>query len=488
VLFWLWPARQARSDNFVIYLPNAHRLMPIQIVDNTRYLPLIKVLNLVGTATSLEEKRGSLRVGVGDDRLELRDGNKKLKLNRHDISLSSPVRVEGGEWLVPLDFLDSVLPRLTTETVRYRAGDERLFLGDVKPLTFSAHLNPSANGDRLSVLFTAPVTVKTASTNGQWVIFLGDEALMPLEQEMKFQSRFISSMRFDDQDGAPKLIITPAGATLNFYPSLADGGKTLQVDVTQAAAPPAQTAAAPPSSTGAPAAAPPPAGSAQPAAASNVPPAPASAPAPAPPPLPVVVLDPGHGGADAGGHSSDGVTERDLMAALAERVRSALTSTGKVRVVLTRTGSSDPNLDDRDSLTNMAHPVAFVTLHAGDLGGASPAIAVYTYQAPSAPGLSAAPRTFFVPWDEAQQAQLTRSRDFAGLVAQQFGHVQGLEVRGPTAAPVRQLRSVDAPALALELGTLAPRQEAAALTAASFQDQLANAIAQAVLALTQGAS
>jgi N-acetylmuramoyl-L-alanine amidase len=93
-----------------------------------------------------------------------------------------------------------------------------------------------------------------------------------------------------------------------------------------------------------------------------------------------------------------------------------------------------------------------------------------------------------VPWDEAQRAHLTRSRDFAGLVAQQFGHVQGLEVRGPTAAPVRQLRSVDAPALALELGTLAPRQEAAALTAASFQDQLANAIAQAVLALTQGAS
>lgn len=492
---WLWPARRVRGDNLVVYLANARQLVPIQMVDNVRYLPLVRVLNLVGTASVLEEKRGALKIAVGDDRLELHDGNDKLKLDKHDIRLSNPVRVENSQWLVPLDFLDSVLPRLTTENIRYRAGDERIFLGNVNPLTFSAHLNPIANGDRLDVQFTSPVNVKTASTNGQWVIFLGDKALMPLESQMKFQSRFISGMRFDDQDGVPKLIISPTEANLNFEPSLADGGKTLQMDITQAAAPPAQTSAGTPKTSppgaAAGATAEQPAANAAPAGTTaNAAPSQGAAPAVAAgaPLLPVVVIDAGHGGPDAGGHSSDGVTERDLVAALAARAQAALTATGKVRVVLTRTGSSDPTVDERDAVANAARPVAFVTLHAGDLGGASPAVAVYTYQAPSPPASLLAARSLFVPWDEAQQPHLTRSRDLANSLAQQFGHVQNLDVRSPAAAPVRQLRSVDAPAVALELGTLAPRQAAAALTAAAFQDQLANAIAQAVVALAQGAS
>jgi N-acetylmuramoyl-L-alanine amidase len=498
VLGWFWPVRRAQGDNFVFYLPSARQLVPIQVLDNTRYLPLVKVLSLVGTVSSLGEKRESLKLGVGEDRLELHAGNRKVKLNKHDIQLSSPVRVVGGEWFVPLDFLYSVLPHLTSETIRYREGDERMFLGNVNPLTFSARLSPLANGDRLALQFTAPVTVQTASTNGQWVIFLGDKALMPLEPEMKFQSHYISSMRFDDQDGVPKLIIAPTGAMLNLYPSVSDGGKTLQLDVTQPAAPATQatTGTPKPSPAGTAASraplalAPTPAGGGQPAAASNAAPISAAAPTAAlsAPPLPVVVLDAGHGGADAGGHSLDGVTERDLVAALAERTQAALTSTGKVRVVLTRTGPSDPTVDERDAVANLAHPVAFLTLHAGDLGGSSPAIALYTYQAPSAPLPLRTPNAFFVPWGEAQQGHLTRSRDFAGLLAQQFGELQNVEVRGPMAVPVRQLRSVDAPAVALELGTLGPRQDAASLNAAPFQDQVANAVARAVLALARGTS
>lgn len=502
-VFWVWPARSVRGDNFVVYLPNAHQLVPIQIVDNTRYLPLVKLLSLVGTVSVLEERRETLKVSVNDDRLELRDGNNKIKVNRHDVKLPKPVHVQNGEWLVPLDFLDSVLPRLTTESIRYRAGDERLFLGNVNPLTFAAHLSPIANGDRLDVQFTAPVTVRTASTNGQWVIFLGNKALMPLEQRMKFQSRFISDMRFDDQDGVPKLIVTPTGGNLNFNPTLADGGKTLQMDITQAAAPTVQATSGSPkpqAAGAAPAGAQAPAGpagpggkvqaGAAPAGPSNATQAAAASPAAAPaaPALPVVVIDPGHGGPDAGGHSSDGVTERDLMTSLAARAQAALAGTGKIRVVLTRTGSGDPTVDERDSLANLARPVVFLSLHAGDLGDASPAVAVYTYEASSPPAPDITPRGLFVPWDEAQQAHLARSRDLADALVQQLGHVQNLDVKGPEAAPVRQLRSVDAPAVALELGTLAPRHPAADLEAASFQGQIAHAITEAVLALVQGAS
>lgn len=498
VLLWLWPARRLRSDNFVFYLPSTRQLLPVQTLDNIRYLPVLKVLNLVGTVSDVQQKRHSLKVSIGANELELHEGERKLKLNRHDMEMESAVRVENGEWMIPLDFLYSVLPRLTSQTLAYRAGDERMFIGDVRPLTFATRLTPIANGSRLTVQFSEPVTVQTASTNGQWVIFLGDKALQPLEPQMQFKDHDISGLKFDDQDGVPKLIITPAAANLNFYPSVADGGRTFQADVTQPAQPahsaqsaqpakPSQTAPGappqPPAGVGAPAAPAQPAASAANAAGTAL--APAAA---VPPPLPAVVLDAGHGGSDPGAHSRDGVTERDLVAALVDRVRGSLVSTGKVRVILTREGSNDPTADERDVMTNLARPVAFVTFHAGDLGGATPAAEVYTYYAPSAPASSAAPAVFFVAWNQAQQAHLTRSRDFAALLTQQLGQIAGLTIRSPDAAPVRQLRSIDAPAVAVELGTLAPSQDASTLTSGAFQDQVAKAVAVAVTALVQGTS
>ena len=495
LLLFLWPTRSARSDNFVFYLPGTHQLVPIQILDRTRYVPLLKVLGLVGTVNNVEEKRHNLKVWMGSsDRLDLHEGDRKLKLNREDFRLENPVRLSGTEWMVPLDFLYLVLPRLTSQPLQYRSGEERIFIGDLRPVTFSTNVTSVPNGARLTLQFSGPVTTQTASTNGQYVIFLGDQALQPLEAQMQFQNRFVTGVRFDDQDGVPKLIITPGAPGLNFYPSTSGEGRVFQADITQPA--PAETAQATapgtspapgapnPASTPAAAAA---AGQANaPGTSAAAPPQPAPLPPPAP--LPVVVLDAGHGGEDAGARSRDGVSERDLVASLVDLVRGALASTGKFRTVLTRTGSADPTPDERDVMTNLARPAAFLTFHAGDLGGSTPAIEVYTYQAPSSPAPSGPQRILFVPWTEAQQAHLVRSHDLAGLLVQQFGRVEGLETRNPDEAPERQLRSIDAPAVAVELGTLAAGGDAGALVSASLQNQIAAAVARAVSALVEGAS
>jgi N-acetylmuramoyl-L-alanine amidase len=489
LVLWLWPARSARSDNFVFYLPGSRQLLPVQTLDRTRYLPLLKVLNLIGTVSNVEEKKHNIKVWMSSsDRLDLHDGDRKLKLNREDIRLQDPVRLSGEEWMVPLDFLDSVLPRLTSQRLQYRAGDERIFIGDLKPLTFSANVGPVPNGARLTLQFSDPVTTQTASTNGQYVIFLGDRALEPVEARIQFQNQYVTGIRFDDQDGVPKLIVTPGAPGLNFYPSTSGEGRVFQADITQPA--PAQTAqVAPPASAPGQRVPSPGPGSAPTAQGqSSATETAAAAPPPAPPPLPVVVLDAGHGGEDAGARSRDGISERDLVASLVDLARAALSSTGKFRVVSTRTGSSDPTPDERDAMANLARPVAFLTFHAGDLGGSTAAVEVYTYQAPSAAAPSESPRILFVPWSEAQQAHLVRSHDLASLLVQQFGHIEGLDARNPDEAPERQLRSIDAPAVAVELGTLDPTQDAGVLASASLQNQIANAVAQAVTALAQGAS
>ena len=494
---WLWPPRPLRSDNFVFYLPNARNVVPLQTIDGIRYVPLIKVLNLVGTVSDLEGKRRSIKVWVGSDQLELRENEKKLRVDKQSVEIANPVRIADGQWFVPLDFLSSVLPRLTRQPLQYRAGDERMFIGDVNPLTFSASVSPIPNGSQLTVQFSSPVAVQTASTNGQWVIFLGDKALQPLESQFHFDSHYVSGMTFDDQDGVPKLILTPGSAGLNFYPSVSGGGRVFQANVTESATQQAQATPAPGAKSAAGSAAAGAANQAQPGATAGTPAqpgenapatgaAPAAAAPPPPPPLPVIVLDAGHGGSDAGSHSRDGVTERDLVAGVVDRVRTALAQGNKFRVVLTRTGSGDPTPDEREVMANLARPAAFLSFHAGDLGGVSPIAAVYTYRAPLQPAASLSPGALLVPWDQAQQGHLSASRNLAGLLIQQLAQVPKLATRNPDDAPVRQLRSVDAPAVAIELGTLAPRQDAGAVASGTFGDQVAAAVTKALAVFSLG--
>jgi len=86
----------------------------------------------------------------------------------------------------------------------------------------------------------------------------------------------------------------------------------------------------------------------------------------------------------------------------------------------------------------------------------------------------------FVPWSWVQQIHLNRSRQLATLIEQRLAQIQGLDAKGPIEAPVRQLRSVDAPAVAIEIGTLSPSADAQGLTDARFQAQLGDAVAQAL--------
>jgi len=477
---FFWPPRTLRSDNFVFYFPNSRRIIPLEIIENNKYLPLLQILNLVGKLNGLQEKHNTLEVGYGNIQIELREGDPTIRIAKETIRLSAPIRVSDGKWMVPTDFLTNVVPKLSNQAVEYQLGTNRIFFGDVKPGSFTLRLEQVSNGARLTFQFTDKVTVQTASVNGKWVLFLGDHPIEPLEQSFHFQNPYVADVSFEDQDGQPKVVITPSVTGLNFYPELAEGGKVLLADVLK---PPSAVPQAPPPSGPAPTTASAPATSAPPPAVTEE--APATQPGP---PLPVIALDAGHGGDDAGGRSRDGVTEKDLVAQLVVRVRSALLATGKYRIVSTRPGDANPTFEQRAEAVNVAGAVYFLTFHGGDLGGSSPRIAVYTYQPPQLPlplpGGGA--RLSFVAWNHVQEAHLEQSLQLAQALQQQFAQIPGIIADTPTGAPVRTLRSANAPAVAIEIGSLTPDSDAGPLTDPTFQLQLSAAVAKVFAALQGG--
>ncbi len=467
----LWPARVVRSDNFVLYMPNAHHVLPITAIHTKKYLPLLQVLNLVGKVNGLAEKKNSLKVWFGSNELEFHQKDPKVRIAKNVVELKDPVLVENGQWMVPVDFLISTLTQITHQQVGFQMGSNRIFIGDVRPNSFTVRLDRLSNGARVAVQFADKVNVRTVASNGKWVMFLGERPVEPIEQAFHFQDSYVSELRFDDQDGVPKLVLTPAAGGLNFYPVLAEGGKVLLADVIK---PPAivaeQTRPTEPLSQA-------------PTPVPVLPPAPAAGETPAAPPgppLPAVVLDAGHGGSDVGSRSRDGVMEKDLVAQLVARARTSLFSTKKFRIVLTRVGDVNQTFDQREVAANLARPAFFLTFHAGNLGAGSRRVAVFAYE-PSSRSEGAAnpePRALFIPWMNAQVSHLERSWQVAQALQQNFAKISGITTDKSWRAPVRTLRSVDAPAVAVEIGSLSPEIEAGPLTSPEFQQQIAGVIAQ----------
>lgn len=186
-----------------------------------------------------------------------------------------------------------------------------------------------------------------------------------------------------------------------------------------------------------------------------------------------IVVDPAHGGADSGARGPSGVNEKDLVLTLGRTLRAQLAQQG-YRVVMTRDGDSDPTYDERASIVNAIRDAIFITLHVSSTG---PPVTARTYyyqffspfafsaagsqSTPSANAVSApaqapssAPSSL-VAWREAQRPLLGVSHRLADAlqmqIAQQFSGSQGMA----DAAAVRELRSVAAPAVAVEVSSVA---------------------------------
>jgi N-acetylmuramoyl-L-alanine amidase len=169
--------------------------------------------------------------------------------------------------------------------------------------------------------------------------------------------------------------------------------------------------------------------------------------------LAIVVLDPAHGGADSGARGSGGITESDVVLSFARLVRISLEAQG-LRVILTRQANDDPSFDDRSRMANAQREDVFITLHVSSTGQPG-TVRVYSMPQMALPQNTAlAPRSGLLPWDRAQFKFMDQSRRLAELIQIQMAQRFRGSSETPFEAPVRQLRTVGAPAVAIEISSV----------------------------------
>ena len=203
--------------------------------------------------------------------------------------------------------------------------------------------------------------------------------------------------------------------------------------------------------------------------------------------MPVVAIDPGHGGTDTGAKGPNNTLEKTVTLNLAHILVQQLEA--RYRVVLTRNGDYGLDHSGRTAVANHAKADIFISLHTGSsfiqsINGS----AVFFYQpflesALSTENQAATPLQDNGPavsWGMIQAKYRVTSERLAGQIQSRLSPLwqpQDIKVLG---APLLVLEGADMPAVAIEIGNLLNATAEKALGDPGFLSRIAEAIMGAI--------
>jgi N-acetylmuramoyl-L-alanine amidase len=442
---------QPTPPQLAVFSPQSTYSVPLLDVKGQPYLGLIDLLEPLGTVESkLNGKKLKLHFnspGGRQQELEFQDGKDTGKVRGDKFKLPGNFVLQNGRGYVPLSAVTQLLPKLGLQPVDYRSASQRLFIGNVAE-RFSAELK-KGTPSRLLLGFAAPVNPTVATEPGKVRLTFKRDPVVASTDRVQYDDEVITGTTYSEHDGVAVLEIT---GSVPLMANFADGGKT--IIVTAAPGPATQAVQKLPVEV--------------PQGATVLP-----QPLPAPPQRPsfLVLIDPGHGGADIGAAITPQLAEKDVVLALARRVQHELGARG-IASSLLRNGDYAIGLDQRAISINAARPALYVSLHAANTGTG---VHVFTALLPAENSAAGE----FLPWDSAQAAFTDLSGSVAGSIA---AELESRKLPNSTLpAPLRPVNNVAAPAVAIEIAP--PGKDVAEIASVSYQGQVAQSIAAGVQAV-----
>ena len=426
-----------------------------------------------------EESLGTLTVSYKGKTILLTPDQPLVSIGGRLVSLpASPTR-SGRRWVVPLEFIGRALALVYDQRLDLRTASRLVVVGDVRVPRVTIRVEGS-DPARLVVEAT-PRTTSTVSQdyNALAVKFDADalDAGIPAVQPQGLVQAFH--------------IVQPATLAIDLGPRFTGFRASTQTSETMARLTidvmSAQTETQP---------------AALPAPSPTV-----TAPAPAqiPPPtdagagftIRTIAIDPGHGGEDTGGKGAGGTREKDLVIAVARRVKTAVESRMGIRVLLTRDDDNNLAPDNRAAIANNNKAELLISLHANGsfqrtAAGAAILYAAFDHEAEQAAHASLGSERLpmfgggvrdidLVVWDLAQIRHVGRSGQLAQILADQFRDHVPLGLHPVDRAPLRVLESANMPAVLIELGYLSNEEQERQMAGAAFQNAVVQAIYDGVL-------
>ena len=203
--------------------------------------------------------------------------------------------------------------------------------------------------------------------------------------------------------------------------------------------------------------------------------------------LPVVVIDPGHGGNDSGAQGQDGTSEKTVTLNLARLIADQLKT--RCQVVLTRSDDYRLDISERTAVANQSRGDLFISLHTGasfsrSISGST----IYYYRQFIESALTAEPRepksltdsSQPLSWNQIQMKYRITSERLAKFMQNQINDALQKPDTRVQGAPLLVLEGADMPAVVIEIGNLSNPREEKALRDPEFLAGFARAVASGV--------
>lgn len=456
----------------------ARRPVPTIVLSGQELIALDDIASLFQVTFTEDALTGGVTLSYRGRTIVASVDQPMASVNGRVVSLPSPLVRVGRRWFVPVEFMPRALGPIYDQRIDLRRTSRLLIVGDVVVPRVTARIDAVGPPTRVIVEISpaAPVAA-AADPNGRVIARVEADALdlgLPPSG-----GGLVEQIRAGDQPNTIAMVLAGTAGTARINSATADNITRITVDIPAAGAPAGDISAAPPA-----------------------PPPPAAPPAEALPLTPrpafrTVVLDPGHGGEDAGVRGTDGVEEKQLTLDIARRVRQRLESRLGVRVILTRDDDRGPGLDERAAAANNSKADLFLSLHAnGALAPTMSGAEVFHLRlddegeearrdvAESAvlPVLGGGRRTIdVIRWDLAQAAHVESSAVFASMLEEELRRRVPMSPRPMQQAPMRVLASANMPAALVELAYLTNPDQARASQGEEFKNAAAEALYDAIV-------
>jgi N-acetylmuramoyl-L-alanine amidase len=193
----------------------------------------------------------------------------------------------------------------------------------------------------------------------------------------------------------------------------------------------------------------------------------------------LVMVDPGHGGDDAGVRVSDKYYEKDIVLSIALAIQKELEGSERIRVQLTRANEVNMPVSERIKIAKSVHPDLFISLHINaGFGKSSSGYEVFF------PGFQSATNggndSAAILKDMEKNKYLNDSVKLAQSVQKNMEEVFPRKGRGLRDAPVPVLEDLTIPAIVVEIAFATNVEDSKRLLDAKIQIAVAHALSRSI--------
>jgi N-acetylmuramoyl-L-alanine amidase len=481
------PAQQSAALPYTVVTREARRPLAARTINGQEMFALDDLTRLFNLNVREDAAAASLTISVGAQTVLLSTQQPLASVGGRMTSLPAAPAREGRTWYVPVDFVSRVLAPISPTKIDLRKPSRLLLVGDIRMPRLAARVEALGAQSRVT-LDVAPATGHTVSQEpGRVVVRFEADALDAPDLRANTTTDLVTGVHLGDTPQTVAIDVTPRFGSFRATDQPGPAGATrIVIDLLPQTETAPQTPQTP-----------------QPQPRPQAPDTPPLLDLPPPGGLRTIVIDPGHGGDDAGVKGTRGTLEKSVTLAVARRLKAAIEARLGARVLLTHDGDQTVGLDQRAAVANNNKADLFISLHAS--ASLRPAVAgaqVFylglegygdaaqrAAQAPrdALPVLGGGTREIeIIPWEMAQARYVDASAAFARAVEAALHDRVPMSPRSLQQAPLRVLVGVNMPAVLVELGFLTNAQQEQQLLAEDQQSALAQALVDGIMRYRAG--